>query len=69
MTIETQFNQPTHRLYAVRGKGKTARWTEIGAAWPNSDGQGFSLQLNAVPLDGHIVMRVPTTKAENGGQQ
>jgi hypothetical protein len=35
MTAETQINQPTHRLYAVKGKGKSARWTEIGASWAN----------------------------------
>lgn len=67
MTTETQSKQPTHRLYAVNGNGEKARWTEIGAAWANSDGQGFSLRLSAVPLDGHIVMRAP--KAENGGQK
>lgn len=67
MTTETQSRQPTHRLYAVKGEGKNARWIEIGAAWSNQDGNGFSLKLDAIPVDGRIVMRAP--KAENGGQQ
>lgn len=49
--------QPTHRLYLVTGNGKAASWREIGAAWPNRDGQGFSLTCTAMPLTGRIVMR------------
>lgn len=48
---------PTHRLYRVDGEGSSARWTEIGAAWPNKDGQGFSIACAAMPLEGRIVMR------------
>lgn len=50
-------NKPTHRLYRVDGEGKNARWTAIGAAWPNRDGEGFSISCDAVPLHGRIVMR------------
>lgn len=67
MTTENQNRQPTHRLYAVKGEGKNSRWIEIGAAWANRDGEGFSIKLDALSLDGHIVMRAP--KAGNGGQQ
>ena len=49
--------KPTHRLYRVDGEGKSARWTEIGAAWPNQDGKGFSLSCEVIPLGGRIVMR------------
>jgi len=66
MTTETK-QQPTHRLYTVKGEGQKSRWIEIGAAWPNQDGGGFSLKLDAIPIDGRIVMRAP--KTENGGQQ
>lgn len=53
----TATRAPTHRLYLVRGEGEAARWTEIGAAWPNRDGNGFSLSLDAIPTAGRIVMR------------
>lgn len=63
-TNTTQNRAPTHRLYHVRGDGDVARWIEIGAAWPNRDGNGFSLSLDAIPTGGRIVMRAIT----EGGQ-
>lgn len=60
---ETQTpRKPTHRLYRVVGEGEKASWTPIGAAWPNKDGQGFSLSCDAVPLQGRIVMRAITDR-------
>jgi len=52
---------PTHRIYAVRKTtGEKSYWAEIGAAWPNQDGKGFSIKLNLLPVDGsEIVMREP----------
>ena len=61
MSKETK-NQPSHRLYTVNGEGETARWTDIGVAWATKDGKGFTLALNAMPLNGRIVMRIPETK-------
>ncbi len=49
--------KPTHRLFRVVGDGKNSIWTPIGAAWPNKDGQGFSINCEAMPLSGRIVMR------------
>jgi len=56
--------KPTHRIYSVSGEGKSTRWTEIGAAWPNQDGQGFSITCGAVPLQGRIVMRAITERPQ-----
>ena len=54
-------NRPSHRLFAVskvEGQDK-ASWLEIGAAWPNKDGKGYSLKLKAMPMPGaEIVMRI-----------
>ena len=54
--------KPSHRLFRVVGDGEKANWTEIGAAWPNKDGQGFSLSCDAMPLSGRIVMRAISEK-------
>ncbi len=54
--------KPTHRLFRVVGEGEHSIWTPIGAAWPNKDGQGFSINCEALPLSGRIVMRVITEK-------
>lgn len=64
--------RPTHRIYRVLGDGQNASWTPIGAAWPNKDGNGFSISCDAVPLQGRIVMRRITERtdaANAGGQQ
>ena len=58
--------KPTHRLYRVLGDGKGAIWTPIGAAWPNKDGLGFSLQCDAIPLQGRLVLRAITERSEAG---
>ena len=55
--------KPTHRLYRVEGEGQSTRWTEIGAAWPNKDGQGFSIACGVVPLGGRIIMRKITERS------
>ncbi len=55
--------KPTHRLFRVVGEGEKANWTEIGAAWPNKDGLGFSISCDAMPLSGRIVMRAITERA------
>jgi len=64
--------KPTHRIYRVTGDGKAANWTPIGAAWPNRDGDGFSIACDAVPLTGRVIMRKITERpasAPAGGQQ
>ena len=62
-------NRPTHRVFSVaRVAEGDSKWTEIGAAWPHRDGQGFNLKLNAMPANGaDIVLRVATAK--KGGAQ
>jgi hypothetical protein len=60
-------HKPTHRLYTVKGDDDAARWIEIGAAWPNKDSKGFTLQFDALPFDGRVVMR-EITERDNGGQ-
>jgi hypothetical protein len=51
---------PSHRVYAVTKDGKQKFWRAIGAAWPHSDGEGFFLKLDFLPLNGaQIVLRKP----------
>jgi hypothetical protein len=63
-------NRPTHAVYVVEGEGESAYWTKIGSAWSHSDGDGFNIQLTALPLTGRIVVRKPKqAKAEEGTGQ
>jgi hypothetical protein len=55
-------SKPTLIAYSVkeRGKGKKPFWLRIGAAWPFESGEpGFTIQLDALPIDGRIVLSEP----------
>jgi hypothetical protein len=59
---------PALIAYAVTGKGegenKKSYWTRIGAAWKHEDGEGLTLQLDLVPVNGgRIVLRTPKDDA------
>lgn len=60
MTSETQSKAPSHIAYQVREskKGGKGFWTRIGAQWPHKDGKGYDLQLECVPLDGRVSIRL-----------
>ncbi len=52
---------PEYRAFTVRKASDEAKkdtWTAIGAAWPHRDGKGIDVILDALPLDGHVVLRV-----------
>ena len=55
--------QPTHRAYTLipRGKDKNGDdekfWLNIGSVFAHSDGKGFNIILEALPLDGKLVLR------------
>ena len=64
-TNNTASKAPSHVAYQVRDReGNKAFWTRIGAAWPHNDGNGFNIQLDCVPLDGRITLRVATDKKD-----
>ncbi len=50
---------PTHIAFQIRDRdGKKGFWTRIGAAYAHADGQGFTIHLECIPLDGRVVLRV-----------
>jgi hypothetical protein len=54
---------PSHIAYQVRDReGKKSFWTRIGTAWQHADGKGFNVQLEAVPLDGRVTLRVASER-------
>ncbi len=63
---------PTHTAYQVRkyksGKDEKSFWTKIGSVWAHNDSKGFNIRLNALPIDGEIVIRsVQERPAESQG--
>jgi len=54
---------PTHIAYHVLDVANgVGFWTRIGSAWANKDGKGFNIQIDVVPLDGRITLRVQEEK-------
>ena len=68
-------NNPTYIAYYVKDTNagedgeKRGVWTKVGAAWPNKDGKGFNVVLDAVPLDGRLILREPMEREGAGGVQ
>ena len=55
---DKETNQPTHKAFTViKREGKEDYWLDIGVAFPHKDGRGFTVKLQAIPLDGKIVCR------------
>lgn len=52
--------QPAYRAFTViKREGADDFWLPIGAAFRHQDGEGLNLVLQALPIDGRVVLRVP----------
>jgi hypothetical protein len=54
--------KPALIAYSVkdaRDAAQKAIWTRIGAAWAHENGPGYSIRLDALPIDGRIVLVAP----------
>ena len=49
-----------YRAYTIveRDKGQQPFWLNIGSAFVHKDGKGFNVILQALPLDGKLVLRI-----------
>ncbi len=55
---------PSHIAYHVRNReGSEGYWTRTGSAWAHKDGKGFNIQLETLPIDGRITLRVASEKS------
>lgn len=61
----TTNKKPTHGVYIVEGEGDKAFWTKIGAAWPTNNGEGFTVQLSALPMNGRLVIQKLKAKRDD----
>ena len=59
-TLSTGLNKPLMLGYAVRpiGDGTKSSWSKIAAAWAHKDGQGYEVRMDAMPVDGRLVLRM-----------
>ena len=51
--------RPFMLAYTVKPieEGRKSIWSKIGAAWSHKDGQGYEVRMDALPVDGRIVLR------------
>lgn len=57
---ENTNRKPDLIAYTVKDrKGEKGIWNRIGAAWENADGGGFNVSLEALPVNGRLVLRIP----------
>ena len=51
-------SDPAYRAYTViQHEGKDDFWLKLGSVFPHGDGEGFNVLLEALPLDGKLVLR------------
>ena len=56
---------PAYRAYTViKREGKEDYWLNLGIVFKHEDGEGFNLLLQAMPLDGKIVLRTYKEREE-----
>ena len=50
--------KPAVRAFTViKREGKEDFWLNLGVAFAHEDGEGFNLLLQALPIDGKLVLR------------
>ena len=50
---------PDFLAWHVTQKGDKSYWNKVGAAWSHKDDNGYTIQLEMVPINGRIVLRQP----------
>jgi len=48
----------------VKREGQDDFWLNIGAAFMHQDGDGYNIMLQALPINGKIVLRLQKTQTE-----
>lgn len=63
--------RPFMLAYTVKDieDGRNSVWSKIGAAWAHKDGQGYEIRMDALPVDGRVVLRTVKDKdADHSGE-
>jgi hypothetical protein len=56
---------PAYRVYTViKREGRDDFWLNLGVAFAHEDGEGFSILLQALPVDAKLVLRTYKEKPE-----
>ncbi|MBF9045488.1 hypothetical protein HKCCE4037_19285 [Rhodobacterales bacterium HKCCE4037] len=56
---KTSPKAPDFLAWHITQKGDKSYWNKVGAAWVHRDENGYTIQLDVVPINGRIVLRQP----------
>ncbi|OWK21499.1 hypothetical protein AJ88_24120 [Mesorhizobium amorphae CCBAU 01583] len=58
---KSEAKSPLYQAYTVRDakEGQKGFWVRIGSFFAHDDGEGGTLLLDALPIDGRVVLRTP----------
>ena len=48
--------------------GGKAYWSKVAVAWAHKDGQGYNVQMDALPVDGKLVLRTVSDDHDETGE-
>jgi hypothetical protein len=61
--------QVAYQAYTVvKRENADDYWLNIGAAFMHQDGDGYNIVLQALPINGKIVLRLPKTQTEESAE-
>jgi len=61
----TYLNVFTVKEFDTKDGERARKWTPIGVAFPHTDGPGFNVELQCVPLDGKLVALPPNAESRD----
>jgi len=69
MAKREEMKQPTHCVYnVIKRQGHDDFWLRLGVAFVHKDGKGFSINLQAFPIDGKLVCRELADEEHDSGK-
>lgn len=67
--MATKYDVLTVREYTTATGEKKSSWTRVGVMFQARNGDGFSIMLDALPIDGKLVCRVPRDSGDRAPRQ
>ena len=50
------------------GSGERSYWSKIAVAWAHKDGNGYNVQMEALPVNGKLVLRTVSDDQDETGE-
>ena len=62
--------EPIYQAYTViKREGQDDFWLNIGAAFAHADGNGYNVLLQALPINGKLVLRPPKAQSDEPAER